>query len=185
MAFAAGGQWGGVARFWPLFLTRSARTMTVVFIVVGAAAYVGYSAVVHSATKDSLQSLQASVQVELAYSTLDSATQSFKSATRSCTSASTSTSEQLHCIELADSSWAQAIQAYGSSISQVSYPSSAQPEAVAAEAAARNAVTVLDGLAASPDPQSYSAASSSQQFSAALDDVDSTYNRLVSALGVA
>jgi len=85
-------------------------------------------------------------------------------------------------LEQADTAWSRAIQSYATSLSQVSYPASAQADADAAHAAALAAVSAVNALAASPDVQSYSTASTSPAFQAALHNVDSTYNRLLDTL---
>jgi len=157
--------------------------MTIVFIVVGAVAYLAVSSAGrHSFSTNSIEGTTAVLQVQAAYDTLGTATQTFKSATQSCSSAGSSASTELQCLEQADSTWAQAIQDYAAALGQISYPSSAQSEVTAARAAAANATNVVRALAASSDAQAYSAASSGQAFTSALDAVDSTSNTLVNNL---
>jgi len=62
------------------------------------------------------------------------------------------------------------------------FPSSVEPQAQAAESAARQAVTTVNALASSPDVQSYQAATQNPSFQSTLNSVDSTYNDLIGAL---
>ena len=157
--------------------------MAVIYIVVGALGYVAYSAFVQNGVGvNSIESTLARIQVTSDYSTLGTATQTFKRATQECTASTTSASGDLQCLEQADTAWSQAIQSYATSLSQVSFPASAQADADAAHAAALAAVSAVNALAASPDVQSYSTASTSPAFQAALHNVDSTYNRLLDTL---
>jgi hypothetical protein len=170
-------------RFWPLVLTKSARALTVVFIVIGALGYVASQAI--HPVKFNVNSIESSIarsQVEDAYSALSAATQTFKGATQTCTASSTTSSEELQCLEGADIAWEQSIRNYRTTITNIAYPDSAQSEANAAVAAASRAEQVVASLAASPDAASYSAASNSAVFRSTLDAVDTTYNELVDAL---
>jgi len=174
---------GGPPRFWPLMLAKSARVMAIVFIVVGAIAYIAFLSTsrIHFSV-NSIESSVAAVEVQSAYNTLDAKTQTFRASTQACTGPSQPALGVLACLETADSTWASAIQDYSTQLGQISFPSSAQSDADAARAAADNAVSVVQSLAASPDAESYSSASSSPEFTSALNAVDSTYNQLVSNL---
>jgi hypothetical protein len=183
--YGGGTGFGGQAlRLWPLVLTKGARTMTIVFIVVGALSYVGYFVAIPTILGVThVQSALATAEVESAYSSLTAATETFRASTQTCTSASTPSSAQLSCLEQADKTWSSALQSYGSSISEVSYPSaSTQAAAAAATSSVASAVTVLDSLAASPTVQAYSAAASSPALQTALNNVDQTYDQLIQAL---
>jgi hypothetical protein len=175
---------GGYAtRSWPLVLTKAARTMTIVFIVLGAVVAVAYVVALPSFINVShIESSVATSEVDSAYSSLSAATQTFRTATKACSTSSTTTSAELQCLEQADVAWSQALQSYGTSLSVVVYPSSAQSAADAAKAAVDPAVSILNNLAASPDAQSYSTASSSPALQSALDNVDSTHSQLVNTL---
>jgi hypothetical protein len=172
---------GYPTRFWPLVLTKSARTMTIVFIVVGAIAYVGYSVTIRTAFHFNVNSIEASVaqsEVEAAYSTLATSTQTFKSATEACNIGAATESSELACLKQADRAWTQALQTYGSSISEFLYPESARADANAATASVDRAVAYLDNVAAAPDLQSYSALVTNSNFRSTLSDVDTTFNQL-------
>jgi hypothetical protein len=167
---------------WPLLLSKGARILTVIFIVVGAIADVSIGSVTHfSFGITSIETTVARNSTQAAYSELITATDTFKSQTQACNAKSGPS--ELPCLEQADHAWAGAIGNYGSALSGITYPSSAQVEANAAQAAARQAVTVVDDLANSPDSQSYSTASQSPAFRSALNAVDDTYNALIRALG--
>jgi hypothetical protein len=166
---------------WPLLLSKGARILTVVFIVVGALAYVSFTAVTRSSFSiTSIETAVARTSTQAAYSELVTATDTFKAQTQAC-SAKSGPSE-LSCLEQADHAWAGAITTYGSALSGIPYPSSVQVEANAAQAAARQASAVVTSLANSSDGQSYSTASQSPGFRSALNAVDSTYNALIGAL---
>lgn len=166
---------------WPLVLTKAARVLTVVFIIVGAVFFVVSRTATFSFNFNSIESSIARDGVNAAYSSLATATNTFKSQTQSCTNQPNSVT--LQCLEQADSSWASAIQTYESALSVLVYPSSAQSTADAAEAAARQASTTVTALANSPDIQAYTTITQSPSFRAALNNVDTTYNELIQALG--
>jgi hypothetical protein len=159
--------------------------MTIVFIVVGALAYLSDVFVViptFLGVSSRIQSSVATTEVESAYSSLTTASERFRASTQTCASV-TSSSARLQCLELADTTWSQALQSYGTSISEIVYPSSsAQAAAISVKTAVASAVSVIDGIAASPNAQSYSAAASSPALQTALDNVDSSYDQLVEAL---
>ena len=167
---------------WPLLLSKGARILTVIFIVVGAIAYVSIGSVTRfSFGITSIETTVARNSTQAAYSELITATDTFKSQTQACNAKSGSS--ELPCLEQADHAWAGAIGNYGSALSGITYPSSAQAEADAAQAASRQAAVVVDNLVNSPDGQSYSTASQSPAFRSALNAVDGTYNALIRALG--
>jgi hypothetical protein len=166
---------------WPLLLSKGARILTVIFIVVGAIAYVSIGSVTHfSFGITSIETTVARNSTQAAYAELVTATDTFKSQTQACSAKSGSS--ELSCLEQADHAWAGAIGNYGAALSGITYPSSAQVEADAAQAAARQASAVVTSLADSPDGQSYSTASQSPAFRSALNAVDGTYNALIGAL---
>ena len=167
---------------WPLVLSKGARILTVVLIVLGAISFVVNRSTTHfSFSFNTIESSIARDGVHSAYSSLATATNTFKSQTQSCTNQPNSVA--LQCLEQADSNWASAIQTYESALSVLVYPSSAQSEADAAEAGARQASATVNALANSPDIQAYTTFTQSSSFRAALNNVDTTYNDLISALG--
>jgi hypothetical protein len=185
-SYPAGPPMGMAGSVWPLLLSKGARVLTVVFIVVGAAFYMAVQALSPVSGHVSFNSIEATVArdaTQSAYQSLVSATNTFKSQTQACTNQSNPSDIQLRCLEQADSTWASSIQAYSTALSVLIYPSPAQPAAEAAQAAARKAVTTVTDLARSPDGQSYSTASQSQAFQSTLSNVDATYTALIQALG--
>ncbi len=157
--------------------------MTVVFIVVGALGYLGYFIAIPTFIGvTNIQSTIATTEVESAYNSLSAATQTFRASTQACASISTSAAARLQCLEQADTTWSQALQSYGSTISGITYPSSSQSAASAAEGAVTVAVSMVDQLAGSPNLSAYVSAASSPELQAALSNVDTTYNRLVASL---
>jgi hypothetical protein len=152
-----------------------------VFIVIGAVGYVARTRSTHfSFNINSIEQSAARDSTHDAYSQLASATNTFKTQTQACT---TQPAPALQCLEQADTAWATAIQSYGTALSGILYPTSAQPFADSAEEAAQRASQVVTSLADSSDAAAYSAASQSPQFQSSLNDVDSTYNALIQALG--
>ena len=166
---------------WPLVLTKAARVLTVVFIIVGAVFFVVGRTASFSINFNSIESTIARDGVNSAYSSLATATNTFKSQTEACANQPNSTA--LQCLEQADSTWASAIQTYESALSVIVYPMSAQSEADAAQAAARQATATVNALAGSPDIQAYTTMTQTPGFRAALHNVDTTYAELVRALG--
>jgi len=154
--------------------------MTVVFIILGAIAFVVNRSTTFSFNFNTIETSIARDGANSAYSSLATATNTFKAQTQSCTAQSNPSG--LKCLEQADSAWASAFQTYESALSVIVYPSSAQFEADAAESAARQASATVTALANSPDIQAYTTISQSQGFQSALNNVDTTYNDLNRAL---
>ncbi|MGA2836836.1 MAG: DUF4389 domain-containing protein [Acidimicrobiales bacterium] len=182
-SIAPPGGWasGPAPRLWPLVLTRAARVMTAVLMVLGAVASIAYvAAVPHLVGVTSLQSRVDSEVVSVDYSTLEGASQTFRTATQACQASPAAS--QLACLESADAAWAQALRTYGSAIELIGVPSAARSAATAAVEAANSAASTFESLASSPDAQSYSAAAVAPSISASLDAVDRTYDELVSTL---
>ncbi|MGD0880616.1 MAG: DUF4389 domain-containing protein [Acidimicrobiales bacterium] len=169
---------------WPLVLTKAARTMTVVFIVVGAVAYLTYTVALRP--KFDLGGIETTIardEVVSSYSTYSEQSRTLATTIRACSASAVPGPGELHCLEQADRSWAQALQSYSSDLSGSPYPASAVGPAQAAEAAATRAATILDYAADAPDLSSYEAAVTDPDFAMALDNVDSTYQQLYRALG--
>ena len=171
---------------WPLLLSKGARVLTVVFIVLGAVFYVALQALSQASVHFNFNSIETTVArdaTQSAYQSLVSATNTFKTRTQACAVQSNPSDVQLRCLEQADSAWASSIRAYSTALSVLIYPSSAQSAADAAQAAASKAVTTVNNLAESPDARSYSTASQSPVFQSTLNKVDTTYTSLIEALG--
>ena len=162
-------------------LSKGARILVVVFIVLGVIGYVARIRVTHfSFNINSIEQTVARDSTRDAYNQLATATNNFKVQTQAC---STQSDTSLQCLEQADASWATAIGTYGTALSGILYPTADQGLADSAEAAAQHAQQVVKHLADSPDAAAYSAASQSPDFQSSLNDVDSTYNTLIQALG--
>jgi len=171
---------------WPLLLSKGARGLVVIFIVLGVVGDVSLQVASRAVLHFNLNSLEGSldrVATQNAYQSLAVATNTFKSQTQACAAQSSSPDVKLHCLEQADTAWASSIQVYSTALSVLYYPATAQPAADAAQAAAGQAVTTLTSLANSPDSQSYLSTSQSQAFQSTLNNVDTTYNALIRALG--
>jgi hypothetical protein len=167
---------------WPLVLTKAARIMAIVFIVLGAIAYVGFNSLNSSNSVGPFAGIEKSlarVQVQSAHSDLASATSTFKTSTQQCESQV----QPIQCLDQAASALAGAFQTYGQALSNISYPSSATGQADAAEAAAQAARSQMDALSRAGDAQTYNQVAQSSGFSASLQAVDDTYQNLVTALG--
>ena len=167
---------------WPLLLTRTARTWSIILIAVGAVGLVAYSilfpVVINSAT-----SSLARIQVDTAYNTAGQAAQSFGNSIKTCTTnAQSAGANPLTCYQQTATTAAIALQLYATQISDISYPTSAQAQASAAEQAAQSAASAFRQLAASTDVQSFAATLQSQSFLNTLNAVDSTYRQLHAAL---
>jgi hypothetical protein len=184
--YAAGPPMGQPVSIWPLLLSKGARALTVVFIVVGALFYGTVQVITQVSVHvnfNSIETIVARDGTQSAYQSLTSATNTFKAQTQACTTQSSPSDVQLRCLEQADTAWASSIQAYSTALSILIYPSSAQSAADAAQAAAGQAATTVTSLANSPDAQSYSTASQSQAFQSTLNNVDTTYTVLNRELG--
>ena len=180
----------GPGRIWPLFLTKAARTLTIVLLVLGAVGFIGYAAVigsgvtVTSSISNSIDSSIASSETQAAYNALRTPTSMFVTATRACQAVATpaATAGELRCLQAADGTFATAIQEYQSTLAGINYPSGAQSEADAAVTAARQLDALLQSLVEAPDAQTYMAISTGSAFGVASHAVDTTYNRLMTTL---
>ncbi len=177
----------GPGRVWPLLLTRAARTLTIVLIVLGAVGAVAYVTVVSTSVRFSasithaIESSIAASETQTAYEALQTPASTFVAATKSCP-ANASTASVLQCLQAADGNFATAVQGYQSALSEITYPSTAQGEATMATAAARHLDALLESLVAAPDAQSYAAISTGPDFGAASRALDSTYIALMDTL---
>jgi len=178
--FGPPGFGGYPARFWPLVLTKGARTMTVVFIVLGSLYFLATNAYRPHVNFQTIETSIAADQTQSAYNDVSTATRTYLTTVKAC---ATSAVDLLGCVEQADTTWAQAIQAYGAQLGQITYPTPAQAEAVAARSAATAAAVSVGALATSPDIQSYDAAYADPTLKAAVDNVDTTFTQLMHALG--
>jgi hypothetical protein len=172
------GYGASIVGLWPLVLTKGARAMTVVFIVLGALVYVGLQ-VFNVGFGNVFQKAIARVQVQNAYAQLSSDTVTFRSDSQACRTAS----DPLQCLDAAAASLAAGFQDYATALSSVSYPSSVDVQASAAESAASAGGSAVNSLASSATIQAYAATAGSQEFQSSLNEVDSTYRALDSALG--
>ncbi len=169
---------------WPLALTKAARILAIVFIVLGAVVSVGFNSINRSGSFGPLQGFEqtiARVEVGAAHDVLKNATDAFKSSTQQCESQAESVATQ--CLDQAAAALAGAFQTYGDALSRVNYPSSATVQAQAAEAAARQASAQLNDLAQSSGIDAYGATARSPAFADSLQAVDDTYSALYTALG--
>jgi hypothetical protein len=179
-SYGSPGPFGYPVRFWPLVLTKSARTMAMVFIVLGSLYLVASNSYRPHFDFQSIETSIAADQTKSAYDDVSTATRTYLTALRACSDAP---ARFLPCAEHADMIWAQAIQDYRSLLGIVPYPTSAQFQADAARSAAAAAVVSIHTLAASPDIAAYQAANADPSLRATVDEVDTTYAGLMHALG--
>lgn len=166
--------------FWPLVLSKGARALVVIVIVVGSLTYVVSQVALNRFGQNLTQTL-ARHQVQTAYSDVSSATDTFKTQRQACLTRGGTT--ELSCLEQADRDWASAIETYESDLSVVVYPVSAQPAAQDSRYAATEAVGAVTSLANSPTLQAHATDFQSPGFRATINNVDSTYHTLNQALG--
>ena len=169
---------------WPLALSKAARVMAIVFIVLGAVVSIGFNSINRSGSLGPLQGFEraiARVEVAAAHDTLKNATDTFKSSTLQCESEAEPAAIQ--CLDQAAAALAGAFQTYGDALSRVNYPDSATDEARAAQRAARQASAQVNGLAQSAGIDAYGATARNAAFGNSLQAVDITYAALYSALG--
>jgi hypothetical protein len=167
---------------WPLALTKGARVLSIIFIVLGAVTYVGFNSLGSFGSVGPFKGIEQALdrlQVQAAHDNLTSATDTFRTATQQCESQA----EPIQCLDQAASSLAGAFQTYGNALSRINYPSSANAQAGAAESAAQLAYSEITSLSQAVDIQAYSQTAQSRQFASSLQAVDTTYNNLYGALG--
>ena len=175
--------WGYAPRsLWPLALTKGARVLAIVFIVLGAVVSIGVNSINRSGNFGPLKGFEqaiARVEISAAHDSLKNATDTFKTSTLQCGSES----DGIQCLDQAAAALAGAFQTYGDTLSRVNYPDTASTQALAAEAAARQASAQVNDLAQSADIDSYGATARSAAFANSLQAVDDTYSALYTALG--
>jgi hypothetical protein len=177
------GSTAGPWRVWPLLLSKAARTLTIVLVVIGSIGLVAYMvvipAIVHTTA---IGSVVAADETQSAYDTLQTQSNTFISSSKSCRANSTSTSGELQCLQATDNTFGTAVQGYEAALNGISYPSSAQGEANAAIAAARQVDAQMQSLTTAPDAQTYQSIVNAPAFDASLQALDSTFNQLMSTL---
>ena len=167
---------------WPLALTKGARVLAIIFIVLGAVTYVGVNSLGGFGSIGPFKSIEQAldrIQVQAAHDNLSSATDTFRTATQQCEAQA----ETIQCLDQAASSLAAAFQTYSSALARINYPSSANAQAGAAESAAQQAYSEIIALSQAGDLQTYGQTAQSPQFTGALQNVDLTYGNLNTALG--
>jgi hypothetical protein len=174
------GYGAAIVGLWPLVLTKGARALTIVFIVLGALLYAG-SQVFNFGFGDVIQKSIARLVVQNAYSQVETATTTFQSTLRSCEGLTSGT--QTACATAAAGSLASSLQSYETTLSTVNFPASVQVQASAAEQAATTAVSEANTLAASATLQQFSTTIASPDFIEAFRALGSTYHELDTALG--
>ena len=167
-----------VVGLWPLGLTKNARILVIVFIVLGAVGYIGQRAISFG---HPFQQTIARLEVQTAYSQVSSDTLTFRSSAQTC--ASQGGSNELQCLNSAAGTWASGLQSYQQALGNVSFPASVGTQAAAAESAAAQAASAVNTLASSTTVQEFVATDNSTQFQTTLEAADSTYHTLYSALG--
>jgi len=166
---------GAFQGLWPLVLTKGARVMAIVFIVLGAVAYVSINSLQFSGLKNDL----VRIQVQAAHDNLVSATDTFQTSTKSCES----DADPIQCLDQAAADLAGAFQSYDQALNDINFPSSVSVQASAAETAARAAQNQIIALSQAGSLQAYSQVAQGPGFSSALQSVDTTYHDLYVALG--
>jgi hypothetical protein len=166
---------------WPLVLTRAARRMVVVFLVVGAVTYGGYLFVLRPALHlPSIQAVIAANQTESAYRIVVAAGQTFDTSLSTCPT--DDDSAELQCLQQANFTWSAALGAYSNRLSLIDFPASSQTEAEAAEAAADRASNAVFDLATSQDLPSFEETARSKVFRSDVDGVEPAYVGLFDSL---
>jgi hypothetical protein len=174
------GYGAAIVGLWPLVLTKGARTLTIVFIVLGALLYGGLQ-VFNFGFSNVLQKSIARVLVQSSYAQVETATSTFQSSVRSCQSLSVDT--QTACATAAAGSLASSVQSYQTTLSSVNFPASVQVQASAAEGAAAAALSEANTLASSTTLQQFGTIIDSPGFQGAFRDLGVTYHALDTALG--
>jgi len=133
------------------------------------------------ATNDQNQSVTAQHQVVTAYNTLVDEVNAFSKQTVQCSA--DAAAADLACREAADRQFAAALTAYAAQLGRADYPLGVSSEVAAAQAAGRHASSIMTSLADQGDNQNgYVTAASSPDLRQALDQVDSSFRSLNSAL---
>ncbi len=170
---------------WRLVLSSGARTMVVVFFVVGALGIAGYvallAAIGGNTGVNSVQAVVAQSQAVTAYNTLSKQASSFAAASKAC--ASQDAVGATGCLASNDASFASDLRDYVSTLNGIDFPSQVAPRASAAEAAATSAASVLANLSTlGSDPQSYASTVNSLNVQSLFNAIDTTFSRLNTAL---
>ena len=174
------GYGASIVGLWPLALSKGARTLTVVFIVLGALVYGGLQ-VFNFGFSGLFQKAIARVEVQNAYSQVETATTTFQSALRACQGLTVASATA--CSTAAAGNLATSLESYETTLTNVNFPTSVQVQASAAESAATNAVSEANNLAASTTLQQFSSLIGSPSFLEAFRTLGTTYNELDTALG--
>jgi hypothetical protein len=159
-------------------LTKGARVLAVIFIVLGAVAYLS-TTVIRIGSIGNLDNFVARTEVQAAYSNLATASNTFRTSTSQCGQQS----DPIQCLDQAASALHNAIQDYSDALARINFPDSVTYEATAAESAAQAASEQVSQLAQSSDGTAYEETAQSPEFSQSLRDLDDSYRTLDVALG--
>ncbi len=180
--------WVGVAagpdRQWRLELSSKARTLVVVFFVLGVLGYFVDAAIAiptFLGVQRASQAVTAQNQTAEAFSTLEQQAQSFSSQGTSCGQMAQSTAAA--CFEANDARFATGLTEYSQALTSIDYPTSVVSQVAAARSAADQASQTLVHLSQlGPDLSTYQSAAGNSNFQAEADQIDATTRQLSSAL---
>jgi hypothetical protein len=155
---------------WRIFPTTRAKWLVSGLIALGAIV-----AVAGVATDVAIaNNIGSAHQLNDAYSTLSGNAQAFETAVGSCES----TTNQFHCAEQAVGHFADQLDSFAATVSDIDFPPGAHPAATALIASSRSAAAIMSNLAASPDPATYQQRAQGADIQQRLDTVDSDYRSL-------
>ncbi len=163
---------------WRLVLGQGAKNLIVAFLILGvltAGLYVG----IVVTTSNPLQKFAARVQVEAAYTTLNTAVTNYESATNACRSSS----QVLTCVTGTDRTVGQAFGTFVSALDGISEPSGATAAAAAVASDGRSTERVFQQLAAATSVSQYEQAVQSSNLTQVLTQFQDDYDQLLRQLG--
>ena len=133
-----------------LVLSRAAKRLLVLFIVLGASYWVagGVVAIIAGNTTTSAEALAA---LTTAHDALDSQTRHYQEQVNACRSAA----DTLSCVQSADRQLADAVEAFASQVAAIDFPTEAEDKAAEVERIAHDLSAALHKLAAASSPAEF------------------------------
>jgi len=154
-----------------LVMSRAGKRLVVLFIVLGVLYHVGTTITAYTARSTS----NALVDVEDAHGSLTDAVKQFQTQAATCRSQS-----DFGCLQSATQDLSTAFDDFGSQLTSIDFPASAQNAADDLGTVTDDMTTFLNKLAATPSPQEYD--QQAQQFQALGSQFDADYQQLINDL---
>jgi len=157
-----------------LTLSRGAKQLVVLFLVLGVWQYAAGGAIAAVTASRTVSSTQALQSLTAAHDTLASSTQKFQQDVGTCSTAPEA--KRLTCVQTADRDLATAFETFANRVEDIKFPASASAEAARVVTLGHEFANSLQGLVAAPTPEEYT------KLTADTDRIGSSFDQQYQAL---